>query len=103
MYICSAEDLHSYLGETEGLILVDRYVSELPLVRIKTTLLYVATSESVYPLIPPPPPPPPPQTKKLQDDRHKLFHENEAQASELREFYTIYLAVAGQVLCDIQL
>lgn len=31
--VCSAEELHSYLGETEGLILVDRYVSELPLVR----------------------------------------------------------------------
>ena len=56
MYICSAEDLHSYLGETEGLVLVDRYVSELPLVSIETTLLYVATSESVYPLIFPPRP-----------------------------------------------
>ena len=90
MYICSAEDLHSYLGETEGLILVDRYVSELPLVRIKTTLLYVATSESVYSLFFPP------QTKKLQDDRNKLFHENEAQASELREFYIMLcLTVAG--------
>ena len=37
LYVCSAEELHSYLGETEGLILVDKYVSELPLVRITVT------------------------------------------------------------------
>lgn len=32
--VCSTEELNSYLGETEGLVLVDKYVSELPLVRI---------------------------------------------------------------------
>ena len=37
LYVCSTEELNSYLGETEGLVLVDRYVSELPLVRMTVT------------------------------------------------------------------